>query len=225
MWPRLWLRPWNKVNNDDKMEIRKLLLLLLLLCFTACTQPEAYAETFDNPGSWRVASDSNVDGVIENGVYDFTVLADQLTFWTTAGESFADGIYEVEATQIAGPLDNGYGMIFRVDDENDDFYSFQISGDGFVWIGRYRQGGIEEAEPIVQDWWFPSEAVNQGLDQTNTLRVQAESQNMIFFVNDIEVGRVSDASFSRGDIGLMVRTLGLGGVTVHFDNFSVSPIE
>ena len=115
-------------------------------------------------------------------------------------------------------------MIFRVNDETDDFYSFQVSGDGYVWIGRYQQGGVEAAEPIIEDWRFPSDAVNQGVDQTNTLRVQAEGQNMIFFVNGTEVGRVSDASFANGDIGLMVRTLGLGGVNVEFDNFSVKAL-
>lgn len=199
---------------------------LLVFSIASCSSAEeAYLETFDSPQTWRVASDSNVVGFVDNGVYDFTVLADQLTFWTTAGKSFADGIYEVEATQRQGPIDNGYGMIFRVDDENDNFYSFQISGDGYVWIGRYRQGGTEEAEPMIEDWWFPSEAVNQGVDQTNKLRVMAEGQNMIFFVNDTEVGRVSDASFAKGDIGLMVRTLGLGGVNVQFDNFSVTPLE
>lgn len=201
------------------------LLALVLLIGVACRGDEAYVETFDDSGDWRVASDSNVAGAIEDGVYDFTVLANQLTFWTTAGESFADGVYEVEATQVDGPLDNGYGMIFRVDDENDNFYSFQISGDGFVWIGRYHQGGLGEAVPIIGDWWLESNAVETGLGQTNRLKVIAEGQNMIFFVNDVEVGRVSDPTFSRGDIGLMVRTLGLGGVNVQFDNFTVSPIE
>jgi hypothetical protein len=48
---------------------------------------------------------------------------------------------------------------------------------------------------------------------------------MIFFVNDQEVGRVTDNSFRSGDIGVMAETLGLGGVQVHFDNFTVSPLD
>lgn len=202
-----------------------LFIVIISLFLAACSQNNSYTETFDDAGTWRAASDSNVSGEVANGVYDFTVLADQLTFWTTAGESFSNGIYQVEATQIAGPIDNGYGMIFRVDDENDNFYSFQISGDGFVWIGRYQGGGEIEADPIVGDWWIESRAIKTGLGETNTLKVNAEGQNMIFFVNDVEVGRVSDPSFAQGDIGLMVRTLGLGGVNVQFDNFTVSPLE
>ena len=202
------------------------ILFILAALISACTgSAEPYSETFDEAGDWRVASDSNVTGEVVDGVYDFHVLADNFTFWTTAGQEFRDGIYEVEATQVGGPIDNGYGMIFRVDDENDDFYSFQISGDGYVWIGRYKAGGTEEAEPIIDEWWFASDAVQQGLNVQNRLRVQAEAANLIFYVNDQEVGRVTDDTFPNGDIGLMVRTLGIGDVNVQFDNFSVTPIE
>lgn len=202
---------------------RPFFIIILALLLASCGQSQTYQETFDEPGDWRVASDSNVSGIIENGVYDFLVLADQLTFWTTASENFSDGAFQVDATQIDGPIDNGYGMIFRVDDAGDNFYSFQISGDGYVWIGRYRNGVAENAA-MINDWWFPSAAIQQGLDNTNTLRVEAESQNMIFYVNGSEVGRISDAAFDRGDIGLLVMTLGAGGVHVEFDNFIVEPL-
>lgn len=199
--------------------------LLLLLVFAGCGGGTAYTETFDEAGRWRTGSDDDVEGIVRNGVYDFLVKADQLIIWTTAGENFSDGIFQVEATQVAGPLDNGYGMLFRVDDENDDFYLFEISGDGFAWIGRYRDGGEEEAQPLIGDGWIEVNAVEQGLNATNTLRVRAESGNIIFLVNDFEIGRVTDDAFRSGDIGLMVETLGAGGVQVQFDNFTVTPIE
>lgn len=205
-------------------QLAKLFIFLgLTAVLTACGATQSYNETFDDAGSWRVESSGDVVGEVRDGVFDFTVTADELTSWTTAGENFSDGIFSVEATQVAGPDNNAYGMLFRVDDENDDFYSFQISGDGFVWIGRYRDGGAAEAEPIVNDWWFESPIINQG-NATNKLSVQAEGQNLIFFVNDQEVARVTDDSFSSGDIGLMVRTLGVGGVNVQFDNFTVEPL-
>lgn len=210
------------------MHRRHFLLLtavLLLSGLIGCGGSTPYVESFDDPGTWRVASDANVSGQVENGVYDFEVFAVQQTFWTTADETFDDGIYEVEATQVAGPDDNAYGMIFRVDTENNNFYTFQISGDGFVWIGRYLDGGQAEAVPIVGDWWFESDAVKQGSGVTNKLTVRAEGANLIFFVNDQEVGRVTDDAFRSGDIGLIVRTLGVGGVHIQFDNFAVRPLE
>ena len=207
----------------QKKSTKFIFIIFLLATLAACGGAESYSETFDEPGSWRVESSGDVTGEVREGVFDFTITADELTSWTTAGENFSDGIFSVEATQVAGPDNNAYGLLFRVDDENDDFYSFQISGDGFVWIGRYRDGGAAEAEPIINDWWFESPIINQG-NAANKLSVQAEGQNLIFFVNDQEVGRVTDDAFSSGDIGLMVRTLGVGGVNIQFDNVTVSPL-
>ena len=201
------------------------LLSLALLATAACGGQQPYLEPFDAPGDWRTGDDIDVEGDVRDGVFDMLVKADDMFIWTTAGQEFDDGIYEVEAMQVDGPLDNGYGMLFRVDDETDDFYLFEISGDGFVWIGRYRDGGDSEITPIIGESWFESTAVRTGLNITNTLRVEAESANLIFYVNDQEVGRVTDDAFSKGDIGLMVRTLGAGGVRVQFDNFSVNPFE
>ena len=207
----------------QKISTKIIYTILLLALLAACGGAETYTETFDEPGAWRVESSGDVVGEVRDGVFDFTITADDLTSWTTAGQEFSDGIFSVEATQVTGPDNNAYGLLFRVDDENDNFYSFQISGDGFIWIGRYRDGGAAEAEPIVNDWWFESPIINQG-NATNKLSVQAEGQNLIFFVNDQEVGRVTDDAFSSGDIGLMVRTLGIGGVQVHFDNVMVTPL-
>ncbi|PID87080.1 MAG: hypothetical protein CSA11_05385 [Chloroflexi bacterium] len=200
-----------------------ILTLLIILMVTACGGEQPYEETFDEPGNWRTGNDAGAVGQVVDGVYDMLVEADDATIWTTAGQSFADGVYQVEATQVSGPDNNGYGMVFRLDDDKDDFYTFKISGDGYVWIGRYHGGGTE-VEPLISDHWFESPAVNKGADRTNVLRVNAEGGNMIFYVNDQEVGRVTDNTFSKGDIGLLVDTLGFGGVQIQFDNFTVTPL-
>jgi hypothetical protein len=212
------------IHNSQFIRLLLALTAVLLLLVACRGGEETYEETFDEAGSWRVGSDGDATGQVQDGVYDLTVLADDVIIWTAAGQEFGDGVYQVEATQIDGPINNGYGMLFRLDDESDDFYLFKISGDGYAWIGRYRNGGEGEAEPLVGEWWFESPAIQQGLNKTNVLRVQAESANLIFFVNNVEVGRVTDDAFARGDIGLMVETLGLGGVRVQFDNFTVTPL-
>lgn len=200
------------------------IILLLLIGLAACGGDEPFHETFDAPGDWSVDNDSEVRGEVKEGVYEFEIKADNLTTWTTAGLEFSDGWYEVEATQISGPDNNLFGMLLRVNNETDDFYAFQISGDGFVWIGRYHSGGNSEATPIIGNWWFESDAIKQGDGLTNLLAVRAEAGNLIFYVNSQEVGRVTDNSFSEGDIGLMAGSLGQSGVVVQFDNFKVVPL-
>lgn len=181
-----------------------------------------FVETFDEPGAWGTGEDAFSIGAVTDGVYDFTVLENDVTRWASAGKNFGDGVYELEATPVEGPLDNGYGLIFRADAEAGDFYLFKVSADGYVWIGRYK-GGAEEVT-IIGDHWFESPAVLRGLNVTNVLRVQAEAGNMIFYVNEQEVGRVTDTTFASGDVGVLVQTLGGGGVRVLFDNLSVRPL-
>ena len=193
-----------------------------LLLLVACGGSEqSYTATFDDAGTWHTGSDTYTEGSVHDGVYDLFVPGDDVSRWSAAGQDFGDGRYQVEATQVEGPLDNGYGMLIRADAEKGDFYLFKISGDGYVWIGRYADAA--EQQVLVGEHWFESASVRQGLGQTNTLRIDAESGNLIFFVNDQQVGRVTDSAYAGGDIGLFAETLGQGGVRIHFDNFSVTP--
>jgi len=197
-------------------------LLLLSSCARGGKDSLPFIETFDNAGNWGTGEDAYSVGAVVNGVYDFKVLENDISRWVSAGRNFGDGVYEVEATPVEGPLDNGYGLIFRANPEAGDFYLFKVSADGYVWIGRYANGA--EAATIIGDHWFESPAVLRGLNVTNKLKVQAEAGNMIFYVNDQEVGRVTDNTLTRGDVGILVQTLGGGGVRALFDNLSVKPL-
>lgn len=200
--------------------------LFLLLFVAACARNEPYLATFDEAGAWAVGDELDVNGAIVDGRYELTVKASVGAFWTTANEQFSSGIYTVEATQTAGTLDAGYGMMFRVNNESNSFYLFEISSDGFVWIGLCENACSNETILVGNNpaGWFESDAIVTGLGETNTLRVEAEQGNLIFFINDIEVGRRTDTTLAAGDIGLLVETLGIGDVTVAFDNFSVTPL-
>ncbi|MGB1250087.1 MAG: hypothetical protein ACPG8W_05595 [Candidatus Promineifilaceae bacterium] len=200
------------------------LLALTTLLIAACRGQQPYTEIFDEAGTWRVGEDPDVNGQVIDGVYQFEVSADVGTFWTTAGENFRNGLYSVEVTQTDGPIDAGYGLMLRVDDNNDSFYLFEISGDGYAWIGRCL-AGCSEQTVLINDWWFETSAIKQGLGISNELKVEANAGNLLFFINDIEVGRVTDSILSQGDVGLFVETIGLGDVTIQFDNVRVSPLE
>ena len=205
---------------------RGLVLLAALLLLTACRGGATglpWEETFDDAGGWSSGEDAYSRGAVVDGGYVFEVLQNDVSRWAAAGQTFSDGIYEVEATQTDGPLDNGYGLLFRANPAAGDFYLFKISGDGYVWIGRYRDG--TEETTLIGNHWFESAAVQGGLNVANRLTVRAEAGNMIFYVNGQEVGRVTDNTFTGGDVGLLVQTLGGAPVTVRFDNLSVRPLD
>ncbi|MDX1614100.1 MAG: hypothetical protein R3300_07290 [Candidatus Promineifilaceae bacterium] len=206
------------------------LLLVIVLVTVSVLEPGAgqvgaatvYEETFDTAGSWGEGETHEVTGQVANGVYELEVRTGYGLFTATAGQTFGDGVYELEATQLDGPLNNGYGMVFRVDEAGDAFYAFEVSGDGWVWIGYCQDRCRGQAIALVGQDWFRSPTVNVGLGETNKLRVVAEGSLMSFYVNGIEVGRAADGRLTSGDIGVMVETLGQRGVRVAFDNYRVN---
>jgi len=189
-------------------------------------QTEPYVEQFDNEGTWIVGEGVSAQGFVVDGVYEMSIDPDLGgdVFWATAGEKFADGSYEVEATPLEGAMDNGYGLLFRVDEGKDRFYVFKVSSDGYVYLGKCADGCLEEEALVNQDW-FDSPSVQTGFGVTNHLRVDVSGSDMIFFVNGDEVGRASDSTLEKGDIGLLAETFTPGGLQVAFDNFRVTPFD
>jgi hypothetical protein len=219
------VRPRTIVAGASVFALVALLFFVIFQLFRGLelSGPSLYEETFDRVGSWGTGSSAEVQGEVVNGRYEMLVMIDYGLFTATAGELFDDGIYEVTATQLGGPLNNGYGMIIRADRAADAFYAFEISGDGYVWIGWCQDLCRGEAVALVGGDWFASEAVKTGLLETNVLRVAASGPRMTFYVNGIEVGRTSDGRLTQGDIGVMVETLGQRNVSVAFDDFRVAP--
>lgn len=207
------------------MNVKYLTCVLALLVLLVGCQSEPYQTSFDSKGTWGTGSEADVQGTVANGVYDMTVEAESGIFWATANQNLGYGTYRLEVTQVDGPVDNGYGMMFLMDTDDNDFYLFEISGDGFVWIGRCMERCNNDIVPLVQDGWFPSDAVKTGIGETNVLRVEASEEIMRFYVNDQLVGEGSDTVLQEGDIGVAVETYGAGGVQIHFDNFSFDPAD
>jgi len=212
-----------KLSFSFSKRPRFISLLLGLVIFVTACQSGQYEETFDKAGDWGTGRTADVVGEVDNGVYEMLVKSNSELYLATAGESFGDGVYEVEATQITGPLNNGYGFLFNVDEETDSFYVFEISGDGWIWIGRCAELCDSEQVALVGGDWFRSPAINQGLQATNVLRAVVDGNLMTFYVNGVEVGRTSDDRLTEGDIAVMVETLGESGVRVIFDNFRFTP--
>lgn len=200
-------------------------LLILFVSLSACGQERGapYTETFETIGNWGTGRSTQVEGQVRNNAYELYVKSNHGLFLASAGKKFGDGIYQIEATQLEGPLNNGYGLVFKLDEEKDAFYTFEISGDGYIWIG-YCEGLCEDtAIALVGGDWYPSPAVLTGRHATNRLQVIVERPLMTFLVNGVEIGRTSDTRLAEGDIGVMVEALGEGNIRVAFDNFEFSP--
>jgi hypothetical protein len=124
-----------------------------------------------------------------------------------------DAVIVVDALLISGPLDFGYGVVFR-SDTNHSEYGFLVSSDGH-WTA-YKLVNNQLAHIID---WTATAQVHQNKGAHNLLTVYLKDAHMNFFINGMLVGQADDDTFSSsGTIGLTASA----GQNVIFANFSVT---
>jgi hypothetical protein len=178
-----------------------------------------WSDDFADPSSgWQTESDSSAEVAYQDGKLRIFVKTTNRLAWAFAGHEFSDFHLAVEATQVAGPDDNMYGVLVRIQDR-DNFYRFSISGDGYYMVDK-RTGGEWE---LLTPEWPESDAINTGGGSTNALEVVGQGETMTFFVNGVQLAQVQDSDHRTGDIGLYAGTLfSEPNVEVHFDNLSIT---
>jgi hypothetical protein len=196
-----------------KQWLLAMVAVLLVACGGDTDLP--WGDGFSSPGTWLAESDAVAQVGVQDGVMRIYVAVPDQLAWSVAGRDVEDFHLTVEATQVAGPDDNEYGVLARVQD-NGNFYRLSISGDGYFLVSKFVDGRKELLGPD----WTPSEAIRQG-QATNQLQVICRGPELALVVNGQELARVEDGQFAHGDIGLYAGSFYEGGVEVHFDNLSV----
>lgn len=187
--------------------------------FSTPTSGVLFEEPFSDPGSgWDIYTDSDVETGYVNGEYRVAVFHADMTGWgsPSGGYDWANFAVEVDARQVQGPLDGAFGLLARLQPDRQSYYRFSISGDGYYLVDSLNQGQWA----TLVDWQL-SQAIRQGLNEVNRLRVVCDRSKFSFYVNDALLIEVIDNTFTSGRIGLSVSTYDKGGVVVHFDNLRV----
>ena len=120
-----------------------------------------------------------------------------------------DFTLEVEATPMSGPDFNGYGLVYRAQDEA-RYTVFAVGSDGYYGVMRL-EGGAET--PLVDWQQFPH--IRRGR-QANRLRVACARATCQFYINDEYATSVEDDTWTTGDVGLWVRSFEDGAVAAEF---------
>jgi hypothetical protein len=205
---------------------RFLFLIIVLCAFTlaACgptLTPLPYVDDFSDPGGgWKTASDEAIKIGLQAGALHFKIDDLDTIAWSTPRDKrFGDLVLDVDATQVAGPNDNTYGVIVRYQDDR-NFYRLDISGDGYYAVFKRKDGVWTKVQDYVETL-----TVKQG-HATNHLQVIARGNQFTFNVNGETVRTFSDGDFSTGNIGVAAGTLfDNAGVQIAFDNLKVSEVQ
>ena len=168
---------------------------------------------------WLEYNRGGAVAAIEEGVFKISTSSPGEIWWTNPERSFDDVVIDETTKQDGGPDDNAYGLICRYQDE-ENFYLFLISGDGFYAIGKY-QSGEDRVTYLTEDGQFSqSDQINQGA-ATNQMQASCIGNELSLAVNGYPLLTVTDSEFASGEIGLAVSSLQQGTVEVDFDDLKV----
>lgn len=199
----------------------RILFFVLLLGVTACgprIETELWEEPFDVAGTWQLSSDAAAETRIEDGRLLVIIHEPGQVAWAVAGKRLSNLRLAVEATPVAGPVDNEYGILIRMDGDK-HFYAFSISADGYARAARYADGQWT----LLSADWFSHPAILQGM-ATNRLELEAQGTQFKFWVNGELVVELSDAELAQGDVGLYAGAFNEGEVQLAFDNLRIEPL-
>jgi hypothetical protein len=202
--------------------------LLLVFTLTACqsswitnlvTPPgqPLYQDDFSNPASgWP--EEINEKGSLGYTKGDYRILVQSANFdlWAVSGHSYGNVRIETDATRLAGPASNRFGLVCRFQDIG-NFYVFYISSDGYYAIAKIKDGSTML---LGQQMMAYSDLIHQG-EGPNHLRFDCIGNTLTGWVNGQGVAAASDADFPKGDAGLIAGAFDEGGVEVSFANFMV----
>ncbi len=210
-----------------------LFILLLPLFLVACGLVNPAPDSCDGEGmlfkddfsgdqdcGWQQYSQGGAIVEITDGVLRVSTSQPGQIWWTNPGRTFDDVVITTTARQVSGPDNNAYGVICRYQDEN-NFYIFLISGDGYYAIGKYQTGSDQIIYLTENGQYVFSDVINQGV-ATNLIRATCAGNQLSLSVNGIPLTTIEDPTFVRGDVGVGVSTLEPGEAVVHFDDFSVA---
>jgi len=152
-----------------------------------------------------------------NKTYQILINEPNTDMFANPYKLFKDTVIEVKAAKISGPVNNSFGVICRFQDEK-NFYSAQISSDGYAGIFRMKDGVYKL---IGQDAMIPVPSILGG-SAVNTIHFECIGRSLALAVNGTPVDAREDKSFENGDVGLIAGAFEEAGVVIAFDNFSVT---
>lgn len=185
------------------------------------TDTALFQDDFENENEcgWLLFDNSGLAAEILDGAMLITTSQAGKITWSNAERDFTNVIINVTARQISGPNNNAYGVICRYRDEQ-NFYLFLVSGDGYYTIGKYEASSPQIQYLTPNDEFGYSDIINQGV-ATNEIRAACVGNELSLAVNGIPVFATTDGTHTHGDIGVGASTLEPGTAQIRFDDFSV----
>jgi uncharacterized repeat protein (TIGR02543 family) len=186
---------------------------------TAPTVPEVlFSDDFsDEAGVWDTFSDEDGSAFYMNGwLHLVNQFAGPYATVTVAHQYLTDFILEVETKLVGGTDNNWHHVGCRYQDE-DNYYDFGISADGYYIIQKW----VDGSRIILVEVTYSS-YMNQGVGAVNLIHIECIGSDLSLSVNGHLLWEGTDATFTGGDIGLGATALAASFTDIAFDNIMVT---
>lgn len=197
-----------------------------ILVPTATTSPVPvilYQEDFEDTSSgWERYNE--FDGMLdyENGAYRMRINATDNLFWVQAmlAEPVENVAIQVTTTLLESQPDSPYGIICRLDDNN-QYYYFFITGDGHYGIGKFLTVSGMQQTILVDDGGKSSDVIQQGLNAKNIILAICNEERLTLTVNGTLLLETEDYQIEKGNLALLAGVRSMPGIDVLFDDYVV----
>jgi hypothetical protein len=180
-----------------------------------------FNDDFSDPGTgWDILENEYGSLKYENGYYSVRSIIKEEGQSSYAFRFFNDPVITVDATSVSGPSNNNYGFFIGCNTQiNGDGYWFDVDVSGYYVVGITTDGKYKSL--FTGDDRRASNAIHTG-KSTNHVIVTCAGGQLILEVNDKELFRGSDYTFTEGDINLGAISYEDAPAEIHFDNLSVT---
>lgn len=203
-------------------------MVILVIILGACQGPSIifespsgtvlYQDDFsDSSSGWENFHDPE-KGTMDyfDSFYRVQVLGEYQMLTTGPGLDFADVKLASDMLKVVGTFNDIFGLVCRMEDQ-DNYYYFVISSDGYYGIGKVIDG---VQTMLGATGMLPSEIISKGIAK-NHLQADCIDENLVLSINGQELVSTEDGEIGTGDVGIIVGTMQDSENVVLFDNFSV----
>ena len=172
-----------------------------------------YADDLTAPGGGWI-DDGSQCFFSPQGYHVRTFVAREVAWCYSSQQQYANMVITAQAQLLHGDI---YGLVFRLNPAEREFYVLEINS-----RGEYRFVRAIGNDPL--NWltlidWTPSSAIQSGYGATNTFLVVAAGSQFRFYMNkQLIVTTFSDSAYTSGMIGFLVGGDSSGGTEAVFSN-------
>ena len=179
------------------------------------------SDDFSDPSSGWPASQSALGAYgYRQGQYFVQVSEPDTLLWAGPPQVYRDVRIGVNAVWSGASSSGYYGLLCRIQDEQNFYYFVVTPASGEYTIGKYVKGQFNS---LLAGGWNSSPSIPTA-GQTTHLQAVCAGDHLSFYINSELLNEVNDSLFASGKTGVAAAALQTQA-DVLFDNFQVDQVS